>query len=145
MSLQDWVKNGWLRPHKSSPQEIKNLLDIVERDLNDAATKSLSVDWSFGIAYNAALKLCAILLHSSGYRPEKNLAHFRTLQSLPLVLGAQYNEDADYLDMCRKKRNETEYDFIGGVSKSEADELLAFAKELKGAVIKWLAENNKAV
>lgn len=145
MSLQDWVKNGWLRPHKSSPQEIKNLLDIVERDLNDAATKSLSVDWSFGIAYNAALKLCAILLHSSGFRPEKNLAHFRTLQSLPLVLGPQYNEDADYLDMCRKKRNETEYDFIGGVSKSEADELLAYAKELKGAVIKWLAENNKAI
>lgn len=143
MSLETWVKNGWLRPHKSSPQEIKNLLEIVDRDLNDASAPNLSVDWSFGIAYNAALKLCAILLHTSGYRPEKNLAHFRTLQSLPLVLGAQYNQDADYLDLCRKKRNETEYDFIGGVSKSEADELVNFAKELRTTVIKWLTETKK--
>jgi len=143
MSLQEWVKNGWLRPHTSSQQEIKNLLDIVERDLTDASAPNLSIDWSFGIAYNAALKLCTVLLHSSGFRPEKNLAHFRTLQSLPLILGPKHGEDADYLDLCRKKRNETEYDFIGGVSKSEADELLSFAKELKGLVIQWLREQKK--
>jgi hypothetical protein len=44
--------------------------------------KGISDDWKFGIAYNAALKLCTILLHDSGYRPEKNLAHYRTLQAL---------------------------------------------------------------
>lgn len=143
MSLELWVKNGWLRAHKTSSQEIKNLLEIVERDLTDASAKTLSVDWSFGIAYNAALKLCTVLLYSSGFRPEKNLAHFRTLQALPLILGVKYNQDADYLDLCRKKRNETEYDFIGGVSQSEADELISFAKELRGAVIQWLTETKK--
>lgn len=71
MSLVDWAKNGWLRTHKPSKEEIQNLLEIVERDLKDASVKGISDHWKFGIAYNAVLKLCTILLHSSGYRPEK--------------------------------------------------------------------------
>jgi hypothetical protein len=39
MSLADWANNGWLRPHKSSAQEIADLLAIVERDLADAGGK----------------------------------------------------------------------------------------------------------
>ena len=72
MSLEQWAKNGWLRPHKSSKQEIANLLEIVDRDLKDAES-NISSDWQFGIAYNAALKLCTILLHASSYRPEQKL------------------------------------------------------------------------
>ena len=53
MSLSNWVKNGWLRPHKSTPEEVSNLLEIVERDLKDASAKGISDDWKFGIAYNA--------------------------------------------------------------------------------------------
>ncbi len=33
MSLRDWVQDGWLTKHKSSREEIKNLLGLVERDL----------------------------------------------------------------------------------------------------------------
>jgi hypothetical protein len=36
MSLKQWADNNWLRPHKTSPQEIGDLLAIVERDLADA-------------------------------------------------------------------------------------------------------------
>jgi hypothetical protein len=36
MSLQSWLNNGWLRAHKTSPQEIQDLLEIVDRDLKDA-------------------------------------------------------------------------------------------------------------
>lgn len=143
MSLDEWLKNGWLRSHKSSPEEITNLLEIIERDLKDASSKELSDDWKFGIAYNAALKLCTVLLHSSGYRPEKNLAHYRTLQSLPLILGDKYKSEADYLDVCRKKRNETEYDFAGNISEDEVEELLNFCTELKTEVFAWLKKNHK--
>lgn len=143
MSLGDWAKNGWLRAHKPSKEEIKNLLEIVERDLKDATTKGISDDWKFGIAYNAALKLCTILLHGSGFRPEKNLAHFRTLQSLPLILGNKHKENADYLDTCRKKRNETEYDFAGNVSEDEVEELLSFCQELRAEVLTWLKKNKR--
>jgi hypothetical protein len=36
MTLQNWQANGWLRQHETSPQEIADLLRIVERDLQDA-------------------------------------------------------------------------------------------------------------
>jgi uncharacterized protein (UPF0332 family) len=145
MSLADWAKNGWLRPHKTSKEEIANLFQIVERDLADVSAKGLSDDWKFSIAYNAALKLCTILLHTSGYRPEKSLAHYRTLQALPLIIGKQHNSNADYLDACRKKRNETEYDFAGNISKEESQELIKFCLDLKAEVTLWLKKNHKTL
>ena len=45
MSFADWVKNGWLVAHKSSKQEIANLLGIVARDLKDSQSKDVSDDW----------------------------------------------------------------------------------------------------
>ena len=82
MSLQKWLEYGWLRSHQSSRKETSDLLRIIDRDLQDA-TGDISADWRFGIAYNAALKLCTILLYAEGYRPEKNLQHFRTIQASP--------------------------------------------------------------
>ena len=33
MSLIDWLKAGWLKEHKSTPEEIADLLHIADRDL----------------------------------------------------------------------------------------------------------------
>ncbi len=137
MSLKQWANNGWLRPHTTSPKEIQDLLAIVKRDLADA-TGDISADWQFGIAYNAALKLCTVLMHASGYRPEKTLQHYRTLQALPLILGPERKADADYLDACRIKRNTVEYDYAGAATRKDAQELIEFCKELRKAVIAWL-------
>ena len=52
MSLQEWLANGWLRPHKTDLQELRGLLAIVDRDIADAHANGLSVDWKFGIAYS---------------------------------------------------------------------------------------------
>jgi hypothetical protein len=113
----------------------------VDRDLEDAS-RDLSPDWKFGIAYNAVLKLCTILVYAEGWRPEKNLAHYRTLQALPLILGKDHQADADYLDACRSKRNTAEYDAPGQVSSMEAAELAAFARELREDVIAWLEKKH---
>jgi hypothetical protein len=102
----------------------------------------LSQDWRFGITYNAALKLRTMLLYACGHRPEKNLAHYRTLQALPLILGADWSDDADYLDTCRAKRNTAEYDMAGQVSEAEADELIVFTRKLRAAVLKWLQQKH---
>jgi len=144
MRLQQWKDNGWLQVHQTTPAQIGDLLAIVERDLEDSM-RELSPDWQFGIAYNAALKLCTILLYASGYRPEKNLAHYRTLAALPIILGNERKNDADYLDACRAKRNTAEYDAAGTVSQSEADELRTFARELRADVITWLKANHPAL
>ncbi len=44
MSLPDWERNGWLKKHQSSPNEIRELLEVVERDLADSAAEDLSAD-----------------------------------------------------------------------------------------------------
>ena len=46
----DWVNNGWLVAHKSSKQEIGNLLGIMARDLKDSQAKDVSDDWRFALA-----------------------------------------------------------------------------------------------
>lgn len=135
MSLETWHKFGWLKPHRTDEQELANLLAIADRDIVDATSTDLSNDWRFGIAYNAALKLCTMLLYDAGYMPEKALAHYRTLLSIEFTLGADRKDDAAYLDSCRAKRNHVEYDYVDGASESEAEELLEFAKELRQEVV----------
>ena len=144
MSLPTWLSAGWLQRHQTSPEEIRDLWLIAERDLKDAASGGISHDWQFGIAYNAALKLCTILLHAEGYTPAKGqLAHFRVLSALPHILGEHRQGDADYLDGCRQKRNTVEYDYVGGASKAEAEELIAFGRELQAEVGMWLREKHR--
>jgi uncharacterized protein (UPF0332 family) len=141
MTLQKWLEYGWLRPHKSSKKEIAELLRIIDRDLQDAAG-DISTDWRFGIAYNAALKLCAILLYAEGYRPEKNLQHYRTIQSLPLILGKKHEQDAKYLDTCRNKRNAAEYEYVGGVTEEDVAELVGYVNEMRQEILRWLNERH---
>ena len=142
MSLNKWLDNGWLRKHKTDRQEIANLFQIVGRDLKDAQEKNISPDWRFGIAYNAALKLCTILMAAEGYRPERTLQHYRTILAMPEILGPKMQEDAQYLDTCRKKRNIAEYDQVGVISDTEAEELLKFANMLRKQVSEWLKTNH---
>jgi hypothetical protein len=116
-------------------------MKIVDRDLSDA-TQGISSDWRFGIAYNAALKLCTILLYVSGYRAERSLGHYRTIQAMPFILGAERKDDTEYLEACRKKRNIVEYDYVGGTTEDEADEVIGFVKSLRHDVVEWLKKNH---
>lgn len=138
MNLRQWTDNGWLTSHKTSPEEIGNLLAIVERDLKDAAEGGISADWRFGIACNAALKLCTILLYAEGYRAERTMQRYRTIQALAHILGQDRKKDVSYLDACRSKRNIVEYDYTGSVTEKDANELIDFARDLKEEVEMWL-------
>jgi hypothetical protein len=143
MSLKQWLNNGWLRTHKTSKNEIENLMMIVERDLKDAK-EGISDDWRFGITYNAALKLCTVLLYAEGFKAERTLQHYRTIQALPLILGSARRDDANYLDTCRSKRNIVEYDYVGAVTENDVNELIEFTKELKNDVYDWLKRQHPA-
>jgi hypothetical protein len=144
MTLKRWLENRWLKPHRVNQKEVAGLLSIVDRDIKDAGA-ALSADWRFGIAYNAALKLCTILLHADCYRAAHDLQHYRTIAAMPLILGDSKAADAEYLDTCRKKRNIVEYERAGSISVTEADELLAFATELRGVVTNWLKKTHPAL
>ena len=65
MSLELWSKNGWLRPHRTTPAQIAELFAIVDRDLG-------------GCAHRKALRRLAVrhclqrrpqALHDSPLRP----------------------------------------------------------------------------
>jgi len=145
MSLKQWAENNWLLPHETTREEVGNLLSVAERSLGDAE-KDISPDGSFMMAYNAALNLCTILLYAEGYRPAKvPLRHYRTIAALPLILGAEKNKDAIYLDACRIKRNKVEYDYAGVANRSEARELVKFVKTLKEEVIRWLKAKHRGL
>ena len=143
MSLELWRENGWLREYKTSPQEVAGILDLVERDLEDAAREEISTDWRFNIAYNAGLQLATLVLYVAGYRAGRGESkHYRVIQALPLALGQEFRTTRDYLDACRRKRNVSEYDTVGTISVKEAGDLIEAVRELKAKIEQWLLKNH---
>jgi len=143
MSLQSWLREGKLKPHQTSAQEITNLFMVIDRDMADASIEQLSDDRRFATAYNAALQLATVALLASGYRPSAGHGHhWITLSSLKFTMGSAAQSRADYLNFCRSKRNLTDYDRAGFTQEEEVLELLeeieAFYQDLKS----WLKENH---
>lgn len=137
VSLQHWLRNGWLIEHRSSYQEIESLLGIADRDLSDCQQPGLSPDWRLNIAYNAALQLATAALAAAGYRSAREAHHYRVIQSLAYTIGADPNLITQ-LEKFRKKRNVGEYERSGVVSNQEAKEMFTLAKNLRKDVEEWL-------
>ena len=140
MSLQNWLQNSWLVEHKSSPQEITDLLGVVDRDLEDSKSQGLSADWQMNIAYNAALQTANAALAAAGYRATRNAHHYRVIQSLAHTIGADTKLIAQF-DQFRKKRNIGGYERAGLVSDAEANEMVALAKRLRKEIELWIRTN----
>jgi hypothetical protein len=141
VSLSEWERNGWLVEHTTSPQEIRDLLAVVERDLNDSAAKGLSADWRLNIAYNAGLQAATAALAACGYRATRDNHHYRVIDSLPETIGADAKRVATF-DAYRKKRNVNNYERIGLVSDAEADGMRELAVKLRDDVMAWLEKNH---
>jgi len=137
MSLDEWLANRWVTEHESSAQEVSDLLALIDRDLRESRLSELSLDWSFNLAYNAALQAAKLALHVSGYRAGREAHHERTIESLQFTVGIDENI-VRTLQRFRKKRNVTEYDRAGTVSEQERDEMMVLAQELKARVLDWL-------
>jgi hypothetical protein len=137
MSLQDWLASGWLVEHAATPGEIRDQLNAADADLADAR-KDVSAAWRFAIAYNAALRLATAVLEAAGYRAARDRKHYRTIAALPLVLGPNAQDLADFLDRCRAKRNDVTYEAASAVSDAEAEALIEAVVELDSRVRRWL-------
>ena len=122
MSLQDWLKFGWLKEHKTSRQEIADLFAVADRDLKACQPPDLVPDWQFNIAYNAAPQLATAALAAAGYQAERSSHHYRVIQSLELTIGADAGTIRK-LEFFRKKRNITGYERADAVSELEAEEM----------------------
>ena len=136
-TLQDWLRNGWLREHKSSRQEIGELFAVADRDLSACQTPDLHLDWAFNIAYNASLQLATAALAAAGFKADRSNHHYRVIQSLELTIVAS-ETDISTLDAFRKKRNVSDYERSDVVSEIEVGEIRALAAKLRRDVEVWI-------
>lgn len=145
MNFKRWLAEGRLRAHKTSKEDIHGLLEITQRDLDDASVQDLSTDRRFLIAYEGAMALATIPLYCEGYETYGKGHHWMTFRILPVVMGDEYSDLAEYFDQCRIKRNVGTYDRGGQISESEVNELIAEVKSFCDAVIDWLMRNHPSL
>jgi hypothetical protein len=50
MTLRKWQADGLLKPHRTSRQEIAELLAAADQDMADCETPGLSAAWRLNIA-----------------------------------------------------------------------------------------------
>jgi hypothetical protein len=141
MTLENWAQNAWLRKQATSPEEIKQLLKIVERDLRDCGSQGISADTQFTIAFNAALQAATVALRGSGYRTAGQGHHVRVIDSLALTIGAN-SATVQKLQGFGRKRNTCNYDAAGSVSDTDLAHMKQLAIELRNKVIAWLKDNH---
>jgi hypothetical protein len=139
MSLQSYLRNRWIRQHTTSPDEIRRLLAIADRDIEQSQVPGLGPEWRFDIAYNSALQSATAALASSGHRAERQNKHMRTIECLSFTVGLEQHE-VDFLDVCRRKRHRAVYEQVGAISDQEAAELITFARGLRERVQAWIQE-----
>jgi len=141
MSLSDWLKAQWLTEHKTSPEEITNLLAVADRDLCDCQATGLSDDGRLAFAYRAAIQYALAALAACGYRPGREAHHYKVIQSLSHTIHADSKLVAQ-VDAFRKKRNTGDYEIAGLITKKEADEAVALARQLRQLIEDWLRANH---
>ncbi|MFQ6003356.1 MAG: HEPN domain-containing protein [Candidatus Zixiibacteriota bacterium] len=141
MSLQDWLKNKWLKSHKTSPEEVNQQFEMAERDLHDAGVSTISPDWRLAMAYNASLRYATTALNACGYRTSGEGHHERLIESLRHTINADLDL-IEKLHRFRKKRHVSSYDMAGSVSEYEVEEAIKLAKELGRLVKGWLKKNH---
>jgi hypothetical protein len=140
MSLNEWLEKGWVKAHRAAPLEIRNLLQIADRDIRQSRVQGLDNDTRLSLSYNAALQCCAAALSAAGYRASHGAYHYHLIQSLAFTLKPE-SSLINTLDKFRQKRNISEYERAGAVSEKEADRMLQIAEDIRDKVESWLRSN----
>ena len=120
----------------TSPDEIRSLIGIVKRDLQQADLQGLHADGVFGFLYNAALQLATILVRLRGERFGSSGHHRNTLSRARELLPDELASAASALDLARRKRNASVYDQAGVVTQED----IAFLKEAIESLRPWILE-----
>lgn len=128
----------------SNKAEIDNLRSIVTRSLKDAAAESLSADARFVMAYDAARTLSLMIVRAEGYRPRSAGAHYNTFLALEAA-DPSFAKLSAYFDGCRIKRNKCEYVSAGGISDTDAQELLTTAERFASDCETWIKKRHPSL
>jgi hypothetical protein len=137
---------GYLVEHEATVGEVLSLLGVVDRELADAGIADLSDEGRFTHAYEAALLLCKLALHASGFKLQKVKGHHAYwINSLELTLGKEQKDTLIHLSKSSHLRHTSLYDQTGVVQKEDADDLLETAKTLRTNVLNWLRSRHQTL
>ena len=143
MTLEAWSERALIAAHHATPQEISDLLAIVETDLRDAAIPELSPERRLGCYYGAILSVARAALRASGYRVTKTTQSHRyyVIRSLRYTAGLAPGAVLQ-IEAIQKKRNTADYVRIGEVSGQLVAEARALAERVTQSIRNWLAETH---
>lgn len=127
-----------IQRHRTSSQEIGDLLKPAERGLADAGVSGISTDLRFSAAYEAALALATIPLHCAGYRTRGAGHHATAFEALPLAMGEGARSRAELFDTCRAKRNVAQYRRAGEITCAEVEALMQAVAVFRTEIEQWL-------
>lgn len=130
MPYEELERQGRIKPYPARPEEIRKLLQVAARDLS-AAERNLAddPDWAYSIAYNAALQAARALVLAEGFRPRGAEQQLTVVQFVGDTLGKGYSNQVGLFDQMRRKRHRVIYEVAGLVSRKEAGQAVAFAKQ----------------
>jgi hypothetical protein len=132
VNWKHWLDKGDIQQVRVNRKSLADLVNLVDRDLNDAQIASLSADRRFAIAYNAALNLANYVIRKNGYRVSAKVGHHRvTFLVAGEALGRAAKNHLDYFDLCRRKRNKVDYDLAGVATDRDVADLINNVLEFK--------------
>ena len=137
MTWTQLIDENRVRAEPATKAELDALRSIVARSFADLQTTGLSTDIQFVLAYDAARTLSLMVVRAEGYRPRPVAGHYNTFQALQAA-DPRFVPQAHYFDVCRSKRNQSEYDFAGGVSDTESGQLRAMVAQFATDVEEWI-------
>lgn len=138
------IKTDRIRPYSAKPIEIKQLLQVAQRDLV-TAKKNLdeAPDWAYSIAYNSILQASRALVLTEGYRPRGGEQHATVVEFIAEKLGPAYRSQVRLFDQMRRKRHRVVYEVAGVVSKAEAEQAISFAKGFIDHIVELITGQGK--
>lgn len=141
MGYKELLDNNLIKPFKAQDQQIRKQMELARRDLKAAkAMLGVNSDWTYNIAYNAILQAVRALMYTAGFRPVGEGQHKTAILFAELALGEKFEDEVNFFDKMRTKRNQSVYDTAGIVSEDEAKQSLEFARIFIGKIEEALKE-----
>ena len=111
------------KSQQTSPDEIKRLVGLVERDLRQADASGLELDGVFGFLYNAALQLTTIAIRLRHLRVQQAGFHRETFRLASELVPDRMKPTVLSFERARRKRHALTYDQAGVITSADVESL----------------------
>ena len=138
-ALKPLIEAGWLEERPTTAHEVRGLLGIAGRRLEELEAGLKYADTVFALGYDAVRCIATVVVRAHGLRAKQQRHHEMTFEALHRLAIPGVSDKARYYDKCRKKRGRLEYDSAGDVSDAEAEELRREASRFDSAVRRWIS------